>query len=184
MKPAYLVVEGESDADILKRLLPADLVAATQFVPAQGRGSALSLAGSLLADRMRPVALVVDAETDMPLVVREREEYLRYMLRQVSGDTPFEVFVAAPEIESVFVADRDVCRQLLGENLTDAEWEAAEARPKARLMAKFLSLENLLASLSPPLIQALREHPIISGLIRFLSSVTECPVAAAAPRGG
>lgn len=63
MTSAYLVTERERDLNLLQKLLPAALVSELVFYATNGRSSVYSAAGTLLSDRARPVAIVLDAET-------------------------------------------------------------------------------------------------------------------------
>ena len=63
MKLAYLITEHKETALILKHLLPQHLVQVTKIVATSTRSSAQSLAGTLMSERSRPVALVLNANT-------------------------------------------------------------------------------------------------------------------------
>jgi hypothetical protein len=101
MKKAYIITESESDAEILKKLVPKSIARNTEFVAGSSRYSAQSLARSILAVRRLPVVLVVDAETENRDAVRYQEELLTESLRQVSPGIPFDVLVAVPRVENL-----------------------------------------------------------------------------------
>src|SRR4051812_7070323 len=98
---AYVVTEGQSDVDLLKALLPADLCHGAWFAAAGGTSAVISLASSLIAVRETPVAIVVDAKSIDPSAVRERRRDVEDMIRSVSPGIPFKVIVAVPAVEGI-----------------------------------------------------------------------------------
>lgn len=174
MTQAYVVTEGKSDAEILKRLLPEAIVANTEFVAASGRYGAQSLASTILAVKRRPVALVVDADTEDQFLVREREEFSRELLRQTASGVPFAVFTAVPELEAVFFQDKSVLERLTDQKLEDGEWTIAKHHPKESLTAvlgeRSLAVQTMLDDLPEGIIRVLQQHTLVSALAQFLSS--------------
>src|SRR3954453_16223673 len=88
---AYVVTEGQSDIDLLKALLPADLCQGVWFTGAGGSSAIISLASSLIAVRETPVAIVVDADSIDPSAVGQRRRDVEDMIRSVSPGIPFKV---------------------------------------------------------------------------------------------
>ena len=74
MTLAYLVTEGKSDVDILNKLIPDRYLTNTQLVVGGSKYSAQSLAGTILAAKSLPVALVIDADTDNESAIQEKSE--------------------------------------------------------------------------------------------------------------
>jgi hypothetical protein len=50
MKAAYIVVEGKKNVDLLKQLLPPDLLKDTEIVGMSDWYSAFSLAGTIMSE--------------------------------------------------------------------------------------------------------------------------------------
>lgn len=100
MKP-YLVVEGRTDAEILRRFLPRSLQQHYKLVIGDGKSSAISDARTLLTLSREPVALVVDADTTDPDQVREEESTTRQLLQSASAGINCEVFLAVPNLEGI-----------------------------------------------------------------------------------
>lgn len=73
MKRAYVITEGQYDAEFLKKVLPAELLEKIDFVARHGLYTLQSLARSILAVKQQPVALVVDADTNEQTSAQERE---------------------------------------------------------------------------------------------------------------
>lgn len=97
----HVVVEGKSDAAILRRLLPNRVAAKCEFVIAGGKSSAISDARSLLVLSSEPIALVVDADTADSNAIAQQEETLRQLLRSGPRSSMAEVFLAIPSLEAI-----------------------------------------------------------------------------------
>ena len=175
MTRAYIVTESHADVEILKRILPEELSEVAEFVPGSGSYSAQSSARTLLAVKKLPVALVVDSDTRVDAAIREREDFLHYLLDQASGGVQFKVLVAVPETEAVFFEDQALIEQITGQRFSADDWESAKRHPK-EFLTQHLHRETLvdtaLSAMSKETIQKLRKHPLISDLCGFLSSLT------------
>ena len=77
MKTAYVVVEGPSDAEILRAVLDPRLLDGVGIVPAGGLANMASLARSLLVRRSVPVAIFADADSLQEEVVGERRDQFK-----------------------------------------------------------------------------------------------------------
>jgi hypothetical protein len=175
MKQAYIFVEGEPDVAILKKLLPANLRKGVEILAGGGVDGATTLAASYLAKRRRPVALVLDADTNDKELIYERYDVARWSLDQVSGSTAFEVLIAKPSIEAVFFQDQALLEAATQHKFTELEWRLAKLQPQEILAkepnGKLPTVQKLLDSLNKESIEKLRQHPLIQSLINFLSSV-------------
>jgi len=172
----YVVTEGQTNADVLQKLLPDQLTKDVVFVVGSGKYSAQSLASTLLATRRIPTALVVDANQENEA---EQEDFLRSILRQASPGVPFEVFLAIPEIEVILFQDKPLLEQLTGRQLTQLEWDIGRHHPKEFLKSisngHNLSIISILDDLDSQTKQSLQQHPLIVELSQFLSSVAVAP---------
>lgn len=174
MIQAYVVTEQDAHGDILRRLLPEDMVTTLAFVTHSY--PAMSGVGTMLAVRRRPVALVADAHTTNELVMLEQLDLINYYLRRASRGYPFKVLMPMPELEVVFFQDRAVLERLIGERLTDREWRIARCSPRA-LLADVLGEPPITAArlnrLRDADIAILQQHPIIRELTVFLTTVLQ-----------
>ncbi len=171
---AYVVTEGRSDVEILQKLLPNNFVRDIQFVVGSGKYSAQAIAGTILAVKLLPVALVIDAETEDELVIREHSELLHQLLRQASPGIPFKVFTAIPEIEVLFFQNQSLLENIINQKLTGIQWQNAKRHPK-EFLRKVLGeepsfIQRILEILSDDMICVLQQHPLIEELTDFLSS--------------
>jgi hypothetical protein len=176
MRRAYVITEGIFDAEMLKKLLPEDVVHNTEFVVASGRYSAQSLARTLLADRQTPVALVLDADTTDEKKIQEQKDFLEELLRQASSGTKFEVFLVKPEMEILLVEDASVIEHLTHKHYSQSELTLARLRPKSFLTEVLEKQEKppsnhlrLVDNLDEQMVKVIRKHPLITDLNKFLS---------------
>jgi hypothetical protein len=178
MKKAYVIVEGAADAEILKKLLPQNILDEIGLIVGKGRYNIQSLARSILAVNRIPVAVVVDASTDDETLVQEQHDLLREMLGQASPNIPFEVFLAVPQIESLFFETLGLMQGFAHQHYSPIEWEFARLHPR-RFLHNYLGLQeadavgNILSVITPQHVEEMRKHPLIAGLVNFLSSVIE-----------
>ncbi|NER21415.1 MAG: hypothetical protein F6J96_12045 [Symploca sp. SIO1C2] len=182
MTLAYLVTEGKSDADILNKLLPERYLKNTQLVVGGSKYSAQSLAGTILAVKSLPVALVIDADTDNESVIQEKSELVHQLLYQASPGIPFKVFTAVPELEAVFCYQQSVLERILKTSIDELTWQVARQHPKAFLTKNLgqepLLIESILSNLDDEMMQLLQQHPLIQELTEFLDSVAYSEVLA------
>jgi FlaA1/EpsC-like NDP-sugar epimerase len=178
MIQAYIVTEGQFDANLLKRLLSAQLEKNVVFVVGAGSSDAQSLARSILAVKHRAVALVLDADTVDIESIKERVGLNQDLLRYASAGTPFKVFLAVPTIEIILFQDRALLEQLTQHKFTDVEWAQAEFVPGVVLRkalgqnAQVIKLDDLIQRLTGEMIDKLRTHQLILDLSQFLVEVT------------
>jgi hypothetical protein len=177
MTRAYVVTEGKTDTDILKKLLPQSSTVDMEFVSGSGSYAAQSLARTILSVRGRPVALVLDADTMDDQAVQEKRAFLCQMLHTTQTSAAFEAFIAIPQIESILFYDKSVFERIIGHASSEAEWRLAQAQPRKYLEEHVQEHEPLVravfAKLTEQDIEKLRRHPLISQLDDFLKRATE-----------
>jgi hypothetical protein len=179
MTQAYIVTECPSDAAILKKVLPKQVLHNIKFVDGESPYGAESIANTLLAAKRLPVVLVINAKTNDELMIRERISELSYLLRLASAGTPFKILVAVPELEVVFFQERKLLEELISKKLTDLEWQFAQHHPK-ELLENLLGssttfIETTLNTLDDQKLQVLGQHPLIGELNEFLESAALTP---------
>ncbi len=172
---AYIVTEGQSDSEILKRLLPPEITSHVEFLIGGGRYSIQSFARTLLVVKQLPVAIVIDADTEDTPSIEEQRHNLYDLLDQVSPGIPFDVFFAVPEIESVFFQNRELLEEILDHPFTDVEWEMGKRHPKEILQTilgtSSTPVYDILGHLSNEAVAVLRSHPLIRQIEGFLNSI-------------
>jgi hypothetical protein len=114
MKSAYVVVESDSAAAILRAVLDPKLLKNVLIVPAGGAASIPSLARSLLVRRGVPVAIFADSDSLEQDAISERREQLKYLLGAVAGRTSSTVVLAVPEIEAILFSAPDMIEGVFG----------------------------------------------------------------------
>jgi hypothetical protein len=185
---AYLFVAEDSDACILKHLIPATLAPEVQIVSAKGMGSLASVARTALATRRKPAAVIVDAYSVKPEVISDRRQNLEDLIWLVAGRVPVKVVMAVPELRRIFFDDPRLLPKLLGRELPAEALIRARYEPGAVLKellaqdSRIQSIEQLVAALSPEDFETLKSAPPIPELNQFLNDVLK-PAAAAKPAG-
>jgi DNA-binding LytR/AlgR family response regulator len=131
MKAAYLVTETDEAANLLKQMLPKGLLQDIEIVSAEEKYAALSVTGTIMSERSRPVLLVVDADSDNAIDAKEREQTLMGYLLPASTREPYQVCVAAPSIAAI--------AQTLAQNPTAEQIHDLQQHPLVQRIIQFLS---------------------------------------------
>lgn len=158
MTPAYIVVEGDTDREIIERALAAsfpDASARFRVVAAGGRSRAASRARTLLMTHEGSVHVVVDADVSAPSEVRSELETLEALLSLAGDRRRWSVHLFVPTIEDALRRDPQIAA-MLGDRIAAVSnknefWEQARALgPKLGEAASRLpALADLIRSLSP-----------------------------------
>ena len=164
----YIITERRTDAKVLQALLLPRTIKEIKFLIGEGKYSAQALARSAIATDPRPTALVLDADTTDPSKVKEEREVVKDSVHQVSGNVPFEIFLAVPEIEAVFLQDNELVRQLVKRKLSSTELELANGNPSSFFRGNGISTEQIVKKLTQNTKRILREHPLIKSIQSFL----------------
>jgi hypothetical protein len=176
---AYVLTEGNSDTELLKKLLRPDLLQGVELVNGRGVSSAVSLARSLLVTRRKPVALVIDADSTNRDVAQERQRSTQEVVSAVAPRVPVRIVVAVPEIEGLFFHDPKVIERLLGRPLRGEELALARVHPKESLSRVMLGsrdfhgVGDIFNAAGPAEIETFRSFPAIRELSEFLEQVQE-----------
>src|SRR5262245_41135666 len=115
MKRVYVLVEGETDAAFLRRLLPPEVTRDAEIVPAGSSSEIPSLARSLLVRRQSPLAVLMDADSLSESVIQERKESTEDLIRSAAAAIPVKVVVVVPEIESWFFVVPEAINRFFGQ---------------------------------------------------------------------
>jgi hypothetical protein len=177
MKAPIVIVESETSKLILARFLP-ERPGGLEYAVANGRGSAQSLAGSVLSTGVRPVALVVDADSTDEARVAERREMIGYSLREASGGCPYRLVLAIPAMEIVLVQDEDMLAGLTGvPEALPFELDYAKQDPRQYLRERVCAgadypscLARVLNNLPEDLVQRAGSHPVVKEVGDFVRS--------------
>jgi len=177
MKKAYLVTQSKPDTAMFERLLPENMLDDVFLTEGAGRSSARSLAASILAVKQRPVALIVNAGTTDSDDIQAQKYVLRDILYRASPGIPFEVFLAAPEIEVIFLQNRHFIEKLANRKFSDSEWQAAALHPKKFLSALLKEERQVSAKLIEKIddetVRTVQNHPLLKNVFNFLNSVID-----------
>lgn len=176
---AYIVCEGERDAQLLKRLLPEEFVGNVKIVAAGGFSAVKSLARSLIVRRQSPVVIVADADAIIPEQVEQRLKDTEAIVENIAVNTPVKVILAVPTLEIIFFQDVSLLSRLLGyvpsqDVLGLAMYQPWQALKQLISQSKnFQSQAQLVEQLTNEDLEVLRKAPVIQEIIQFLQSVRE-----------
>jgi hypothetical protein len=175
----YIICEGSFDAQLLKTVLPANLLTDVGVV-AVGRVSGVeSLARSLVVRRRVPVVIVVDADSVVPELVQQRRKDIEETVESVSINTPVKVVMAVPEMEIIFFQDVSLLSRLLGYIPHQDILDRAVIKPKKtleELMARSEIVQDrseIIARLTNKDIEILQLSSVMQEIVHFLQSVRE-----------
>lgn len=171
---AYVLTDSEFIAALLLRLITKE-DQADVYIKAFASSTLYSLARTLLLERDRPVAVVVDANTPNPEGIARERRGAEELLRDVAGGLrPFKVVLAVPEIEAVFFERPEVLRRRFDGAVTDHLLELGQysARAALRKLAADGDGEKLrweiLNSLTDDEVAALRRTDLIREVLEFM----------------
>lgn len=174
MTKAYIVVEGPSDAQILRALLDETLLENVKFINGEGKYGAETMARSLLLDRYLPVILIIDADTSNPEAIHSYQQDLDFLTRSAAVGTPYQILQAVPTIEAIFLQDRPLFEQLIGRQFTDLEWQLGQKQPRELLNqypeGALQFIQATLSQLTEQTRHTLRQHSLIQDITTFLTT--------------
>lgn len=99
----FLVVEGSSDAAVMRTLITAAEIPDVAVISGQGKSSAMSLAKSIAVSRAARVAVLVDADTRDPRQIDEQRRTFTDLQGSAVGRT--RLFLAVPTLEEELFPD-------------------------------------------------------------------------------
>lgn len=175
----YIVCEGHLDEQILKSVLPANLLTDVGVVAAGGVSAVESLARSLVVRRRVPVVIVVDADSVVSELVEQRRKDIEETVESVSINTPFKVVMAVPEMEILFFKDVSLLSRLLGYIPHQDILDRAVIKPKKTLEQLIDRSEivqdssEIIARLTNEDVEILRSSSVMQDIIHFLQSIRE-----------
>src|SRR5438270_13493128 len=112
---AYVVVKGETQAAILRALLPASLLEEAALVPAGERSTIVSVARTLLVTRRKPVALLRNSDSNDEGMIQERMQITKELLNMAAAGIPTRVIPLIPHMEAIFFQAPGLIEKLFGE---------------------------------------------------------------------
>jgi len=113
MNENIIITERRSDAELLQKLLPDEIVGNSRFIPSAGFSSAVSKAKSIAIRLRHPVFLVLDSDTAEHNEAEEKREQIEYIFRSLGKSDQVNVFLFEPEIEVIFFESEKVREKVL-----------------------------------------------------------------------
>lgn len=128
-----LVVEGATDAALIRPLLSAAGLDEVSVRVAGGKSSALSLGPSIASARGVPVAVLVDADTTDRRALKQQRLIFFDLQSGTTPSAPCELFLAAPTLEEDLLPDADAFDTLYGVKLGARERDSFTSDHRAFL---------------------------------------------------
>ena len=130
-----IVVEGQSDVDLIRTILGKELSSQVRFFAGQGKMSLASLGRNILVHEGGPILVVKDADTTNQQLIDEQRGFTRLALSRVATPGDFDVFLFVPTIEIVYFEAPAALRHLLGRDIPPETLREGAVLPKATLAA-------------------------------------------------
>jgi hypothetical protein len=140
MRKVSIVVEGRTDAQLLRKILLKEELADIRFFAAQGRISLSTVARNIVVHEGCPVFVVMDADTLDEAAAEEARLDTLATIRYVAGTISIDAFAFVPEIEVVFFESPGVLERTLGGRIKEIDLRIGLAEPKRRLEALMVKL--------------------------------------------
>ncbi len=120
-----IVVEGRKDMELIRVLLPQDILDRTKFFICGGSASILSTARSvLLKDEWRKVLILMDLDArDIKI------EEVQYYLGKSASLERFKVLLFRPSIEVLFLAKKEIWEEIRGIKISEEEFKKLKENP-------------------------------------------------------
>jgi len=177
MKRVYVFLEGQTDEEFLRRVLPPEVTKETEFVRGGSSAGIASLARSFLVRRRIPLAVLMDADSLDPTVIEDRRESTEELIQAAAGSIPVKVVMVVPEIESWFFAVPEAIERILGGRPPEDLLALGPRDPKGvleqlarRSQGGWDSLRAI-STLDEQEIEQIRARPDVTELSQFLQKV-------------
>jgi len=182
-----IVVEGQTDANILRTILGDELKSKTRFFSGQGKMGVSTIGRNLLVHEGGPVLVIMDSDTLSTEQSQEEEALAIYALASVASGAIFGVFMFKPEIEVVFFQAPRVLERLLGKPIPPETVREGLLIPK-QTVEKLLrevgprrDYLSFVSNINPEAGAELAKGQQAAALIERVRSMVTPPVPAASP---
>jgi len=178
MKPT-IIMEGQTDATILRTLLPPELVRSCHLMPTTGRSTLVYVARTHLIKNRAPTAVMLDTDTLDATIIAETIQTTRHLLGAVAGDTPFDIIYCIPHIEVIFFEDVTALQRIFPQFGKVFIPQFAKTQPKDQLEVLFQkgggprTLSAFLDQLTPDDVEKLRTLYPLQHVMAFITNNTE-----------
>jgi hypothetical protein len=127
-----VVVEEKTDAEILETLFN-DLFKKKllKIYIAGGKKVVHSIAITLLAKNGRPIIVVVNADTQNELDIKEKKAILEFLINRASAWQENKIIVMVPALEKIFFENPTLLENIMGRSLKPEEKVAGKYAPKS-----------------------------------------------------
>jgi hypothetical protein len=175
-----LVVEGNNDAMLLKRVIKDKLGFEPRCFSAQGRMSISTLLRNVIVHEGGPLLAVIDADTADAMASQERISLIRAAVQPVVSGDQVAVFAFLPELEVVFVEAPAVLQRYVGAPPPGEVWnDFGNSAPK-RFLQRIIGANesHFIAALTPDDIETISMGTQMSNFIEAAKKLNTANEAA------
>ncbi|TKD08940.1 hypothetical protein [Polyangium fumosum] len=172
MKSHVVIEGGRFDRDLVKLFVDEMLPGLDiQVDDAGGKSNTISLARTMLRESPEPLALVIDADTVKPDLIRQQRQELETALGLVADPSLWTVALFEPEIERCFFRNIPFLEDILGKKLTDVQRALSEYDPPRVLRELEPGYKKvLLGKLAGKSLAPLKDDPALRQVCDFLEN--------------
>jgi hypothetical protein len=178
MTKTSIVVEGQTDVLLLRKVLLERELAELRFFATEGRISLSTVARNIIVEEGFPVFVIMDANTLDERSAEEARLDTLATIRYVAGTIPIDAYAFVPEMEVVCFQSPSVLERALGRRIADIDVQKGLSEPRRTLEAllrKFAvnrTLTQFLDDLDEMSLHELRESKQMRGFIDRLHRFT------------
>jgi hypothetical protein len=130
-----IVVEGRSDAEIIRAILGKEVAKHVRFFTGQGKTSLASVGRNILVDEGGPILVVMDSDTTNQRMADENKGMMRLALSRFAAPEDYDAFQFVPCIEVVFFEAPEALRIFLKRDIPKETLRDGLLIPKVKLAA-------------------------------------------------
>lgn len=170
-----VVVESRAESVLMERLLSRGPSLGACFLPAEGQGSLVTIARSIMVHEGGPLIVVTGAETSNPRFAAETRGLARFAIEQVAPDPTFDVFMFIPQVDVVFFEAPCILRRRFGAALTETALAVGRFDPlntlESLLAPEGLTREEFYRALSDEDVDAVLAGPQASQFVAAVEAL-------------
>ena len=176
MKRKSLILEGAFDVELMKRILPANILSEIDIYNGGGSTSAISKARTLLAFFDKDIVILLDTDTTNGQKIQEQKGEIEFLLKDAAkSNKAWHLILAEPEIEVILFQNKELAKSIFHQDFTDSDLEFARVAPRKAIEKKLAKPFNearqlLLSGITESVARELRKTDLIQEIEHELSA--------------
>lgn len=130
----YIITEGKNDAIIIDALIE-NIGEKENFsiLTADGFSALLSKAGTVLITESDNVIVLTDSDSNDESKIKDREIFIKYILRYEIYKNRLKIILSKPEIEIAFFNNKSFFEDFFKMEISNIQWKQMQQAPKQYL---------------------------------------------------